>query len=84
MSQPPPAPQSPLDAFDVEVYLDQIAPLLIGAPAVTYRDAVLMNLRVAKFMAAKVFAVELDQDCCDLAGVFTPLAPANAAKPQES
>ena len=32
-----------------------------------------MNLKTASFMAKKVFAVQLDQDCCDLAGVFRPL-----------
>jgi len=70
MSKTPRADASEIDAFDPIVYLDVVAPMLIGAPDPAYRDGVLANLHTAKSMAEKVFAVELDPDVCDLAGVF--------------
>ena len=49
-------------------------PMIVGAPHAAYREGVLANLATAHAMAKVVFAVELDADSCDLAGVFTPQA----------
>jgi hypothetical protein len=51
-----------------------VAPMIVGAPHAAYREGVLANLATAHAMAKVVFAVELDADSCDLAGVFTPMA----------
>ena len=83
MSQPSSDQQSLLDVFDAEAYLDQVAPFIIGKPNAAYREGVLMNLRTAKFMAEKVFAVELERDCCDLSAVFTPVAIADVSRSRE-
>ena len=73
MSLPTSEQQSLLDSFDTKEYLDHVAHFLTGPFDSRYREGVLMNLNTASFMAKKVFAVQLDQDCCDLAGVFRPL-----------
>ena len=65
--------QSLMDSFDAEEYLDHVSPFLTGPSDSRYREGVLANLKTASFMAKKVFAVQLDQDCCDLAGVFRPV-----------
>jgi 1,4-dihydroxy-2-naphthoate octaprenyltransferase len=63
-----------LQAFDPQTYMDTVAPMIVGAPHAAYREGVLANLATAHAMAKVVFAVELDADSCDLAGVFTPQA----------
>ena len=83
MSQPSPDQKGPLDVFDAEVFLDQVAPFIIGTPNAAYREGVLMNLKTARFMAEKVFAVELERDCCDLSAVFIPVATAHVTRSQE-
>ena len=83
MSQPSSDQQSLLDFFDAEAYLDQVGPFIIGLPNAAYREGVLTNLKTAKVMAEKVFAVELEQDCCDLLAVFTPVATADVTRSQE-
>ena len=83
MSQPSSDQQSVLDVFDAEAYLDQVAPFIIGLPNAAYREGVITNLKTAKVMAEKVFAVELERDCCDLSAVFTPVATAEVARSQE-
>ena len=83
MSQSSTNQKSPLDVFDAEVFLDQVAPFIIGTPNADYRQGVLRNLRTAKFMAEKVFAVELERDCCDLPAVFTPITTADVTPTQE-
>ena len=83
MSQPSSDQQSVLDVFDAEAYLDQVAPFIIGLPNAAYREGVITNLKTAKVMAEKVFAVELERDCCDLSAVFTPVATADVTRSQE-
>ena len=83
MSQPSSDQQSLLDVFDAEAYLDLVAPFIIGKPNAAYRQGVLMNLKTAKFMAEKVYAVELERDCCDLSAVFTPVTTADVSRSQE-
>tara|TARA_B100001093_G_C26173767_1_gene736878 strand:- start:307 stop:561 length:255 start_codon:yes stop_codon:yes gene_type:complete len=83
MSQPSSDQQSLLDFFDAEAYLDQVGPFIIGLPNAAYREGVLTNLKTAKVMAEKVFAVELERDCCDLSAVFTPVATADVTRSQE-
>ena len=73
MSLPTLEQQSLMDSFDAEEYLDNVAYFLTGSFDSRYREGVLINLKTASFMAKKVFAVQLDQDCCDLAGVFRPV-----------
>ena len=63
-----------LEAFDPETYMRTVAPMIVGAPHSAYREGVLANLATAHAMAKVVFAVELDADSCDLAGVFMPMA----------
>ena len=82
MSQPSSDQKSLLDVFDAEAFLDQVAPFIIGTPNAAYRQGVLMNLKTAKFMAEKVFAVELERDCCDLSAVFTPVVTADVTRSQ--
>ena len=83
MSQPSSDQQSVLDVFDAEAYLDQVAPFIIGLPNAAYREGVITNLKTAKVMAEKVFAVELERDCCDLSAVFTPVATTGVPRSQE-
>ena len=83
MSQPSSDQQSLLDFFDAEAYLDQVGPFIIGLPNAAYREGVLTNLKTAKVMAERVFAVELERDCCDLSAVFTPVATADVTRSQE-
>ena len=83
MSQPSSYHQSVLDVFDAEAYLDQVAPFIIGLPNAAYREGVITNLKTAKVMAEKVFAVELERDCCDLSAVFTPVATTDVTRSQE-
>ena len=66
--------RSALQAFDPQTYMDTVAPMIVGAPHQAYREGVLANLATAHAMAKVVFAVELDADSCNLAGVFTPMA----------
>ena len=73
MSRPTSEQQSLIDTFDTKEYLDHVAYFLTGPFDSRYREGVLMNLKTASFMAKKVFAVQLDQDCCDLACVFRPV-----------
>ena len=61
-----------LEAFDPQTYMDTVAPMIVGAPHAAYREGVLANLATAHAMAKVVFAVELDADSCDFAGVFMP------------
>ena len=61
-----------LEAFDPQTYMDTVAPMIVGAPHAAYREGVLANLATAHDMAKVVFAVELDADSCDFAGVFVP------------
>ena len=63
-----------LEAFDPQTYMDTVAPMIVGAPHPAYREGVLANLATAHAMAKVVFAVELDADSCDFAGVFMPMA----------
>ena len=73
MSPPASDQRSLMDSFDAEEYLDHVSPFLTGPFDSRYREGVLANLKTASFMAKRVFAVQLDQDCCDLAGVFRPV-----------
>ena len=63
-----------LEAFDPQTYMRTVAPMIVGAPHPAYREGVLANLATAHAMAKVVFAVELDADSCDFAGVFRPMA----------
>ena len=83
MSQSSSNKQGLLDVFDAEAYLDQVAPFIIGLPNAAYREGVLTNLKTAKVMAEKVFAVELERDCCDLSAVFTPVATTDVTRSRE-
>ena len=83
MSQSSTDQKSPLDVFDAEVFLDQVAPFIIGTPDADHRQGVMTNLKTAKFMAEKVFAVELEPDCCDMSAVFTPITTEDVTPPQE-
>ena len=73
MSLPTSEQQILIDTFDAEEYLDHVAYFLTGPFDSRYREGVLMNLKTASYMAKKVFAVQLDQGSCDLAGVFRPV-----------
>mgnify|MGYP005695399113 CR=1 FL=1 len=83
MSLPTSEQQSLLDTFDTKEYLDHVAYFLTGPIDSRYREGVLMNLKTASFMAKKVFAVQLDQDCCDLAAVFRPAEADEATLSEE-
>ena len=74
MPKSSPSERTALQAFDPQTYMDTVAPMIVGAPHQAYREGVLANLATAYAMAKVVFAVELDADSCDLAGVFTPMA----------
>ena len=74
MPKSSPSERTALQAFDPQTYMDMVAPMIVGAPRQAYREGVLANLATAHAMAKVVFAVELDAESCDLAGVFTPMA----------
>ena len=63
-----------LEAFDPKAYMDTVAPMILGALDARYYEGVLANLATAHDMAKAVYAIELDADSCDFAGVFTPMA----------